>query len=197
MRAIFRVIFNHFAMTYGVEYPLKVQIVILGFFIRMMSNAIIPGVYRPDDVLDIHTACLHVDLILHGFSVRTRRVGEFWKEVTREAFRLRRAAAIEEAADAAAIDRAWADDAAGETIPGDVVKAILDGEPPLRVWRKYRAFTLDALARRVGVSKGYLSQIESGQKPGTLGLFRRLAEVLDVSMDELVGWKEEGEKCQR
>ena len=54
MRAIFRVIFDHFAMTYGVEYPLKVQIVILGFFICMMGNAIIPGVYRPDDVLDIH-----------------------------------------------------------------------------------------------------------------------------------------------
>lgn len=107
---------------------------------------------------------------------------------------MRRAAALEEAADAAAIDRAWADDAVGETIPGEVVKAILDGEPPLRVWRKYRAFTLHALAERVGVSKGYLSQIESGQKPGTLGLFRRLADVLDVSMDDLVDWKKESKR---
>ena len=105
-------------------------------------------------------------------------------------------AALEEAADSAAIDRAWAEDAAGETIPGEVVKAILDGEPPLRAWRKYRAFTLDALAERAGVSKGYLSQIESGQKPGALGLFRRLADVLDVSMDDLVGWREERGKCQ-
>ena len=108
----------------------------------------------------------------------------------------RMVAALEEAADAAAIERAWAEDAAGETIPGEVVKAILDGEPPLRVWRKYRAFTLDALAERAGVSKGYLSQIESGQKPGALGLFRRLADVLDVSMDDLVGWREERGKCQ-
>lgn len=108
----------------------------------------------------------------------------------------RMVAALEDAADAAAIDRAWADDAAGETIPGEVVKAILDGDPPLRVWRKYRAFTLDALAERVGVSKGYLSQIESGQKPGALGLFRRLADVLDVSIDELGGWKKERGKCQ-
>jgi len=103
----------------------------------------------------------------------------------------RMVAALEDAADAAAIDRAWADYAAGETIPGEVVNAILDGEPPLRVWRKYRAFTLDALAERVGVSKGYLSQIESGQKPGALGLFRRLADVLDVSIDVLIVWKNE------
>ena len=85
------------------------------------------------------------------------------------------------------IERAWAEDAAGETVPGEVVKAILAGESPLRVWRKHREFTLDSLAERVGVSKGYLSQIENGQKPGTLSLFRRLADVLNVALDELVG----------
>ena len=94
-------------------------------------------------------------------------------------------AALEDAADSAAIERAWAEDAVGETIPGEVVKAILDGESPLRVWRKYREFTLDALAERVGVSKGYLSQIENGKKTGTLDLFRRLADVLNVALDEL------------
>ena len=83
------------------------------------------------------------------------------------------------------IERAWAEDAAGETIPDEVVKAILAGESPLRVWRKHRQFTLDALAERVGVSKGYLSQIENGQKSGTLSLFRRLADVLNVVLDEL------------
>ena len=93
--------------------------------------------------------------------------------------------ALEDAADSAAIERAWAEDAAGETIPGEVVKAILDGESPLRVWRKHRKFTLAALAERVGVSKGYLSQIENGKKTGTLDLFRRLAGVLDVALDEL------------
>ena len=102
-----------------------------------------------------------------------------------EAYR-RMADALEDAADSAAIEWAWAEDAAGETVPGEVVKAILDGGSPLRVWRKHRAFTLDALAERVGVSKGYLSQIENGRKPGTLGLLRRLAGALDVAMDQLV-----------
>lgn len=103
----------------------------------------------------------------------------------------RMVAAFEDAADIAAVERAWADDAAGETIPGEVVKTILDGEPPLRAWRKYRAFTLEALAERVGVSKGYLSQIENGQKTGSLGLLRQLASVLNVSIDGLIGWKKE------
>ena len=98
----------------------------------------------------------------------------------------RMAAALEDANDSAAIDRAWADDAAGETVPGEVVKGILDGGSPLRVWRKHRGFTLAALARLVGVSKGYLSQIENGHKSGTLDLFRRLAGALDVSIDQLV-----------
>ncbi|MXY84003.1 MAG: helix-turn-helix domain-containing protein [Gemmatimonadetes bacterium] len=109
-----------------------------------------------------------------------------WGPTKREEYR-RMVAALEDAADSAAIERAWAEDAAGETILGEVVKAILAGESPLRVWRKHRKFTLDTLAERVGVSKGYLSQIENGQKPGTLGLFRRLAGVLDVAMDALVG----------
>ena len=72
--------------------------------------------------------------------------------------------------DARIIERAWAEDAAGETIPGEVVKAILAGESPLRVWRKHRELTLDALAERVGVSKGYLSQVENLHKDGTRGL---------------------------
>ncbi len=98
----------------------------------------------------------------------------------------RMAAALEDANDSAAIDRAWADDAAGETVPGKVVKAILNGGSPLRVWRKHRGFTLAELAGMVCVSKGYLSQIENGHKSGTLDLFRRLAGALDVSMDQLV-----------
>ena len=46
---------------------------------------------------------------------------------------------------------------AGETVSGEVVHAILEGTPPLRAWRRHRGLTLDALAERTGVSKGYLS----------------------------------------
>ena len=74
----------------------------------------------------------------------------------------RMVAALDDAADCAAIDRTWADDAAGKTVPGEVVNAILAGVPPLRTWRKSRGLALDLLADRTGISKWYLSQIENG-----------------------------------
>lgn len=98
-------------------------------------------------------------------------------------------ATLEDARDRAAIDRVLREDEAGETVPGEVVHAILDGAQPLRAWRQHRRLTLDGLARQVGVSKGYLSQIENGRKSGTLDLVRRLAAVLDVTLDDLAGWK--------
>ena len=42
----------------------------------------------------------------------------------------RMVASLEESADRAAIDRALRENAAGETIPGEVVHAMLDGAPP-------------------------------------------------------------------
>ncbi len=88
--------------------------------------------------------------------------------------------------DRAAIDRALREDEAGDTIPGEIVNAILDGATPLRAWRQHREFTLDMLADRIGVSKEHLSQIENGQKSGTVDIFRRLSNVLDVAMEDLV-----------
>ena len=103
------------------------------------------------------------------------------------------AAALEDAADSVAIARAWAEDAAGETAPGEVVHAILDGVSPLRAWRQYRGLTSNALAGRAGVSQEHLSRLEAGQGPETLDLFRRLADALDVSVDELAERKDEDE----
>ena len=92
-----------------------------------------------------------------------------------------------ESKDRAAIDRALRENEAGDTIPGDVIHAILDGAPPLRAWRRHRRLTLGGLAAKVGVTKGCLSQIENGRKSGTLGLMRRLAAALDVTLDDLAG----------
>ena len=93
---------------------------------------------------------------------------------------------LDDNSDCAAIDHALREDEAGDTIPDKIVNAILDGVKPLRAWRQHREFTLDMLADRIGVSKEYLSQIENGQKSGTVDIFRRLSNVLDVALDDLV-----------
>ena len=78
-----------------------------------------------------------------------------------------------------------------ELIPGRVTYALLDGENPLRVWREYRGLTQQQVAEAAGISKPYLSQLESGQRKGTTEVLQAVAKVLNVSLDDLVMSEEE------
>jgi DNA-binding XRE family transcriptional regulator len=73
-----------------------------------------------------------------------------------------------------------------ELIPAEVVYAILDGENPIKVWREYRKLTQQQLADIAGISKPYLSQIETGKRAGTTEILSAIAKALDVSLDEVV-----------
>ena len=97
----------------------------------------------------------------------------------------RMVASLEDLADIEAIDQALREDRFGDSIPGEIVSAIINGVLPLRAWRLYRKHTLASLAERTGISNSYLSQIENGKKPGTLDIYRRLAAVLGVEPDDL------------
>ena len=102
--------------------------------------------------------------------------------------RLREAAELAE--EAQAYDRAKADSAGEESVPGEVVDRLLAGASPVRVWREHRGLQQQTLAEQIGVTKGYLSQVENGHKEGTVSLYRKLARALDVSLDELIGWRD-------
>lgn len=65
---------------------------------------------------------------------------------------------------------------------GDIVKA----------YRKERGYSMDAFASMCGLSKGYISMLESNKSPKTglplspsLDTFNRIASVLGITMDEL------------
>jgi DNA-binding XRE family transcriptional regulator len=73
-----------------------------------------------------------------------------------------------------------------ELIPAEVVYAILDGGNPIKVWREYRELTQQQLADTAGISKPYLSQIETGKRIGTAEILSAIAKALDVSLDEVV-----------
>jgi DNA-binding XRE family transcriptional regulator len=87
-----------------------------------------------------------------------------------------------EDAEAAAAFAATRDD---EAIPIEIADRLLAGENPVRVWRRHRGMTLAELAERAGTGKGYLSQIETGARAGTAATLKKLAEVLDVDLDDL------------
>lgn len=90
-------------------------------------------------------------------------------------------AMIEDAAARAAYDRTRGE----ETVPIAIVDRLLGGEAPLKVWREHRSLSLTALADKAGVGKGYLSQLESGTRKGTLETMKKLAAVLNVDLDDL------------
>jgi DNA-binding XRE family transcriptional regulator len=73
-----------------------------------------------------------------------------------------------------------------ELIPSEVTYALLDGENPIRVWRGYRGLTQQQVAEAAGISKSYLSQLESGQRKGSAEVLARVAKALNVSLDDLV-----------
>ncbi|OOG22757.1 transcriptional regulator [Thioalkalivibrio denitrificans] len=86
--------------------------------------------------------------------------------------------------DIRAFDTAMADE--GEPVPQAIMQRLVDGDPPLRVWREYRGLTQAQLAQQAGVDKTYISQIESGRKTGSVKILRQLADALEVELDDLV-----------
>ena len=73
-----------------------------------------------------------------------------------------------------------------ETFPFAVAERLLDGEHPVTVLREHRAFTVRGLAEAAGVAPSYLSEIESGKKPGSFDAKARVAAALHVPLDLLV-----------
>jgi transcriptional regulator with XRE-family HTH domain len=56
----------------------------------------------------------------------------------------------------------------------------------LRKIREQRGLTQEALAEKVGVSRGYLSRLEMGRHDPPLSLLRRLAKALGVKVGRLL-----------
>ncbi|MEP7454695.1 helix-turn-helix transcriptional regulator [Phyllobacterium sp. SB3] len=74
-----------------------------------------------------------------------------------------------------------------ETFPEDVVVALVEGNNPVRVFRKWRGMTAVTLSQAAGISQPYLSEIENGSKDGSLSVMKRIATILNVTLDDLAG----------
>ena len=71
-------------------------------------------------------------------------------------------------------------------IPGEITFAILDGGNPIRVWREYEKIKLNELAKKVGISASYLSQIENGKRNPTIDKLKLIAATLEVAPELLI-----------
>lgn len=61
----------------------------------------------------------------------------------------------------------------------------------LKRWRNERAYTLDALATRAGVSRGMIIQIEQARTNPSVGTTVKLADALGVSITTLLDYEQE------
>lgn len=70
-------------------------------------------------------------------------------------------------------------------IPGEIIRRELAGESPVKLWREHRGLTQQELATQAGISKPYLSQIETGKRQGTVETLSAIAKSLNVPIDVL------------
>jgi transcriptional regulator with XRE-family HTH domain len=73
-----------------------------------------------------------------------------------------------------------------ETIPSEVVYAILDGENPLKVWREFRGISQQELAERAEISIPYVSQLETNKRKGSLEVLSSISRVLNVALEDII-----------
>jgi DNA-binding XRE family transcriptional regulator len=93
---------------------------------------------------------------------------------------------LEDAEDALEVREVEARPESHEYFPVEVLDRLLAGDHPLRVWREYRGLTMQQLSSKADVPQSYVSEIETGKKPGSVAALKSLAEVLELTIDDLV-----------
>ena len=107
--------------------------------------------------------------------------------ITREEYD-RLLADAETLADLRAYDRAMDAIASGddELIPAEYARRLLDGESAVRVYRDLRGLTQAGLADASGVNRVQIADIEAKRGRGSIDTLRKLADALNVAIDDLV-----------
>jgi ribosome-binding protein aMBF1 (putative translation factor) len=72
-----------------------------------------------------------------------------------------------------------------EVFPAKVVKLILAGQNPIKIYRKYRGMTQAELADAVKTGVPYISNLETGARMPGPSILRRLGAVLKVDPEDL------------
>lgn len=76
-----------------------------------------------------------------------------------------------------------------EAHPAELVYSICDGANPIRAFRDHRGLTVEALAKAAGLSRAYVTQIETGVRTGTAKTLGKLAKALGVDVELLIWGK--------
>lgn len=94
--------------------------------------------------------------------------------------------AMEDAGTARLVARAKKEVSAGASLlPMATVDRLANGENPIRVLREFRNESQIELTVRVGITQGYLSDLETGKRKGPMALHQKIARALGVPLELL------------
>jgi Helix-turn-helix len=71
-------------------------------------------------------------------------------------------------------------------IPKEVVDRIAEGENALGVLREWRGRTQLYISHKTNLGQGYISDLESGRRKGTIAALKKIADALKVPLDLIV-----------
>lgn len=77
-------------------------------------------------------------------------------------------------------------DAGEEYVPFDLINRIIAGENALKVWRKHRGLTQVALAKKAGISHGFVAFLEKDKRNAGLETWQSLAKALAVDLIDIL-----------
>ncbi|MCB1531576.1 MAG: helix-turn-helix transcriptional regulator [Alphaproteobacteria bacterium] len=82
--------------------------------------------------------------------------------------------------------RAMVSAGSSKNLPDDILDALAARqESPVKIVRKHRGMTQAELAKKSGISRPYLTEIETGKKDGSIRAMKALADALDVTVGQL------------
>lgn len=69
--------------------------------------------------------------------------------------------------------------------PKEVADRLAKGENPIRVLREFRGYTQAQLVSAIGITQGYLSDLEAGKRKGPMELHQKIAHALETPLELL------------
>lgn len=73
----------------------------------------------------------------------------------------------------------------GKRYPAELTRKLIEGENPVKLFREYVEMTQEVLAFKTGLSKNFISMLETGRRNITDNTARKIAKVLDIDPDLL------------
>jgi DNA-binding XRE family transcriptional regulator len=92
--------------------------------------------------------------------------------------------ALEDQIDIKAIDEFHSGN--GETFSLELVQKLANGENPIKLFRELRKISQTDFAKKAGISRQYLNQLENGTRKGSAKILKKIANLLDIEIDLLI-----------